>query len=171
MVILGMIYTPLAREIEKPFYRTKTFVASCRLAGVFLALVLVSYVLYPDWMWMYFISTSDFSFARQISLLGGVFWMLYLIPFLAGYFWGLAFRASNKTAWWAGILLNLALEGFLLFTFWDRYRAIGTREEFFRGTALFVTDFNLPAVLLNGGGILLVSLAAWQWWRLRRTKN
>jgi hypothetical protein len=74
-------------------------------------------------------------------------------------------------AWWAGMLLNLALEGFLLFTFWERYRAIGTREEFFRGGAAFVTDFNLPAVLLNGGGILLLIFGLWLWWRLRRTEN
>jgi hypothetical protein len=145
--------------------------ASCQLAGVFLALVLVSYVLYPDWMWMYFISTKDLSFARQISLLGGVFWILYVIPFLAGHFWGLAFHAKNKMAWWAGIILNLALEGLLIFTFWDRYRAVGTREEFLRGAAAFVTDFNLPSVLLNGGGVLLLSLGVWQWWQLRRARN
>jgi len=168
MVILGMLYTPLERELEKPFYRTKTFLAGCRLAGLFLALVLVSYVLYPDWMWMYFISTKDLSFDRQTSLLIGVFWMLYVIPFLAGYFWGLAFRAKNKMAWWAGILLNLALEGLLIFTFWARYRSIGTREEFFRGAALSVTDFHGFGVLLNGGGILLVILGIWQWVRLRR---
>jgi hypothetical protein len=171
MVILGMLYTRLEREPEKPFYRTKTFLASCRLAGVFLALVLVSYVLYPDWMWMYFFRTSDLSFSRQISLLGGVFWMLYAIPFLAGYFWGLAFHAKNKMAWWAGILVNLALEGLLLFTFWERYRAIGTHEEFFHGTAAFVTDFNFPAALLNGGGILLLIFGAWQWWRLHRAEK
>jgi hypothetical protein len=169
MVVLGMLYTPLERELEKPFYRTKTFLASCRLAGVFLALVMVSYVLYPDWMWMYFISTADLSFARQISLLGGVFWILYVIPFLAGYFGGLVFHAKNKMAWWAGILLNLNLEGLLLFTFWDRYGAIGTREEFFTGSALAVTDFHVPGVLLNGGGIPLVILGVRQWWRLRRT--
>jgi magnesium-transporting ATPase (P-type) len=169
MVILGMLYTLMEREPEKPFYRTKTFLASCQLAGVFLALVVVSYVLFPDWMWMYFIGTKDLSLARQVSLLGAVLWIIYIIPFLAGYFWGQAFRAKSKMAWWAGILVNLALEGLLIFTFWDRYRVIGTRDEFFHGTAVSIAEFQLPGVLLTSGGVLLVIFGIRQWWRLRRT--
>lgn len=170
MVILGMLYTRLEREPEKPFYRTKTFLASCQLAGVFLVLVLVSYAFYPDWMWMYFISTADLSFARQISLILGVFWTLYAIPFLAGYLWGMAFHAQNKLAWWAGILANLALEGFLLFTFWERYRFLGTRQAFFHGTAVSITAFQLPGVLLAGGFIVLLIFGIRQWWWLRRAQ-
>ncbi len=167
MVILGLLYTPLERESEKPFYRTKIFWASCRLAGLFVALVMASYVFYPDWMWMYFVSTEGLGFAQQMAIVAYVFLMLYSPPFLAGYFWGSTFRA-NKKAWWAGIILNLALEGLLIFALWDRYSAVGTREEFLRGATMSVSDFHLLGVLLNGGGILLVILAAWQWWRLRR---
>ncbi len=167
MVILGMLYTPLERELEKPFYRAKTFWASCWLAGLFVALVMSSYVLYPDWMWMYFVSTKALDPAQQIAIVVYVFLMLYVPPFLAGYFLGSIFRA-NKKAWWSGIILNLALEGLLIFALWDRYNAVGTREEFLQGATVSVSDFHLLGVLLNGGGILLVIFGVWQWWRLRR---
>lgn len=168
MVILGMLYTPLEREPEKPFYRAKTFLASCRLAGLFVALVMASYVLYPDWMWMYFVSTKALGLTLQIAIVSYIFLMLYVVPFIAGYFWGSTFR-TNKKAWWAGIILNLALEGLLIFALWDRYSAVGTREEFLQGVTVSVSDFHLLGVLLNGGGILLVIFGVWQWLRLRRT--
>ncbi|MGH7598877.1 MAG: hypothetical protein ACREOI_21185 [bacterium] len=166
MVILGMLYTPLEREPEKPFYRAKIFWASCRLAGLFVTLVMASYVLYPDWMWMYFVSTKTLGFALQTAIVAYVFLMLYVIPFIAGYFWGSTFHA-NKKVWWAGIILNLALEVLLIFALWDRYSAVGTREEFLRGATVSVSDFHLLGVLLNGGGILLAIFGVWQWWRLR----
>ncbi len=163
-----MLYTPLEREPEKPFYRVKTFWASCRLAGLFVALVMASYVLYPDWMWMYFVSTKALGLTQQIAIVSYVFLMLYVIPFVAGYFGGSTFRA-NKKVWRAGIILNLALEGMLIFALWNRYSAVGTREEFLQGsTMLSLSDFHLLGVLLNGGGIVLVILGVWQWRRLRR---
>jgi hypothetical protein len=167
MVILGMMYTRLERESEIPFYRAKTFWASCRLAGLFVALVMASYVFYPDWMWMYFVSTKTLGLAQQIAIVSYVFLMLYVIPFMAGYFWGSAFRA-NQRAWWAGIILNLALEGLLIFALWNRYSAVGTREEFLQGATASVSDFHLLGVFLNGGGIILVILGVWQWRRLRQ---
>ncbi|MCI0698604.1 hypothetical protein L0337_42215 [candidate division KSB1 bacterium] len=167
MVILGMLYTPLERELEKPFYRAKTFWSSCRLAGLFVALVMASYVLYPDWMWMYFVSTKMLGLALQTAIVAYVFLMLYVAPFIAGYFWGSTFR-TNMKAWWAGIILNLTLEGLLIFALWDRYSAVGTREEFLQGATASVSDFHLLGVLLNGGGILLVILGVWQWRRLRQ---
>lgn len=170
MVILGMLYTPLEREPEKPFYRTKTFWASCWLAGLFVALVMASYVLYPDWMWMYFVSTKMLGFALQTAVVAYVFLMLYVIPFIAGYFLGSAFRA-NKKVWWSGMIVNLALEGLLIFSLWDRYSAVGTREEFLQGATVSVSGFHLLGVLLNGGGILLVIFGAWQWRRLRSVKS
>jgi hypothetical protein len=157
----------LERELEKPFYRTKTFWAGCRLAGLFVALVMASYVFYPDWMWMYFVSTKALGFTLQTAIVAYVFLMLYAIPFIAGYFWGSTFRA-NKKAWLASIISNLALEGLLIFALWDRYSAVGTREEFLQGATVSVSDFHLLGVLLNGGGILLVIFGVWQWRRLRQ---
>ncbi len=171
MVILGMLYTPWEREPERPFYRAKTFWASCRLAGLFLVLVTASYVLYPDWMWMYFVSTKALGLAPQMVIVACVFLILYAFPFMAGYFWGFHFRTRNKIAWWAGIILNVALEGLLIFALRDRYSAIGTREEFLQGTTMSLTDFHWLSVVLNGGGILLVILGAWQWRQLRRAGN
>lgn len=166
MVVLGMLYTPLERELEKPFYRTKTFLAGCRLAGLFVALVMASYVLYPDWMWMYFVSTKALGLSQQIAIVGYVFLLLYVIPFVAGYFWGITFSSKNKFVWWAGIILNVVIEVLLIVILWDRYRAVGTREEFLQGTTLSLTDFHTLSLVLNGGGILLVILGVWQWWRL-----
>jgi hypothetical protein len=171
MVLFGMLYTPLEREPERPFYRAKTFRASCWLAAVFLALAVAGYVFYPDWMWMYFVSTKELHLALQIAVVGCLVLMLYLLPFVAGYFLGLTISMQNKLAWWAGIILNLIIEGLLLLALWDRYNAVGTIEDFLNGTTVPLTDFHLLSVLLNGGGILLVVLGVWQWRRLRQAGN
>jgi hypothetical protein len=171
MVLLGMLYTPLEREPEKRFYRTKTFQASCRLAGLFLVLVVVSYIFYPDWMWMYFVTAKELGILMQAAIVVYVLLALYLLPFVAGYFLGANFYSTNKIIWWASVFLNLAIEGLLIIALWNRYNSVGTLEEFLNGTTRSLTDFHLLSGLLNGGGILLVVLGIWQWRRLSASSN
>lgn len=168
MVLIGMLYTPLERQPEQPFYRTKTFWASARLAVLFLGLVVASYVFYPDWMWMYFFNTKNLGFGLQFITIGGTLLALYILPLIAGYFLGVTLRTKSASAWWAGIMLSLVIEGFLIFILWNRYSAVGTRGQFLTGNTAPLSDFHLLSAILNGGGLLLVMFGTWQWWRLRR---
>ena len=168
MVLIGMLYTPLERQPEQPFYRAKTFWASGRLASLFILLAMASYILYPDWMWMYFFSTNNLGFGLQLVMIGGILFVLYILPLIAGYFCGIILHAKSASAWWAVIMLSLVIEGFLIFTLWTRYSAVGTRGQFLTGNTVPLSDFHLLSAILNGGGIMLVMFAAYQWWRLRR---
>ncbi|MDZ7343914.1 MAG: hypothetical protein ONA90_05310 [candidate division KSB1 bacterium] len=171
MVVIGMLYAPLERQPEQPFYRAKTFWASCRLAGLFILLAMASYILYPDWMWMYFFSTNHLGVGLQLVLMGGILLVLYLLPLIAGYSCGMILRAKSASAWWAGIISSLVVEGFLIFILWNRYSVVGTRAQFLSGNTVRLSDFHLLSAILNGGGMLLVMFGAYQWWRLRRLRD
>lgn len=163
MVLIGMLYAPLARETAIPFFRTKAFFASVRLAAAFLAVVAVSYAVAPDWMWTYYVRPSEVTAA-------GLFYValvFYLLPYASGVFIGqLCMR--NRKRWIIGIITCLIVQAAMLGGWWQRYTHVGTAEEFFAGAAQPITSARPLNIILNVGTVVLIAFAYWQWRALQK---
>ena len=142
MALIGLVFGALARE-SRPAGRT--FYAGAIVAASFGGVALVSYVVAPDWMWMYFLDPDEVAWAVPFVLAG------YLFTFVLGFAAARGLRELPRAIWGlaagAGVLeiVSLALT-------WDRYRNVGTAAEWTSGDAapLFTSS--------PSGDVLVISL-------------
>lgn len=165
MVLIGMLYAPLARETAIPFYRTKAFFASVRLAAAFLAVVAVSYAVAPDWMWMYYVRPNEVTAAGLLY----VALVFYCLPYATGVFIGQhVCLHGQRRRWMIGVITCVIVQVALLVGWWQRYTRVGTAEEFFAGVAQPLVAAQPLNIILNVGTVVLAALAYWQWRALRK---
>ncbi len=128
-------------------------------------MVVASYAMAPDWMWMYYIDS------RQVSWLFLVYVLisLYGLPLIAGLFLGQELYARRKIYWLAAILACLLVEGLLLALLWDRYNFISDYLGFLQRKGQPLVGSTHPlALLLNMGGVILLVVAVYLWRRLKK---
>ena len=153
LVLLGIVFaivTPPQR-----WWQSRAFLAGMIVSGFFTASALLSYVVAPDWMWMYFIDPAE---AR---------WTLPLMPFaylgtyVLGFAAGISLKQFSPRVAWAGAVAALAFEVGVVALTWDRYRAVGSATQWSSGNAydLFATSPSGPVVTISvSGAAFLVSL-------------
>lgn len=130
-MFLGLVFGDGAPE--QHWWRSRAFYAGLMTTGVFTAAALLSYMVAPDWMWMYFADPEEMSGVVKVIPAA------YFFTFLLGFAAALGLRRSGRL--WQAAGLALAAEGAIVALTWDRYHRIGTKEEWEEGTAaeLFAT--------------------------------
>jgi hypothetical protein len=164
LIALGMSFGLFAPE--GTWHRSRAFLAGLASAAAFTLVAMLSFVVAPDWMFMYFIEPSDAS------------WIVPLIPVAYVFCYVLAFagavglRALSRAFVWAAVGWSLVMEIAIVGLTWDRYHLVGTAGEWVSGDAheLFSATPEGAArwISLMSPVFLIVLAAAFVWvWRDR----
>ena len=127
LAALGFVFSAFAPQ--ERWWRSRAFKAGLVAAAVFTTTALISYVIAPDWMWMYFLDPSDVSWT--VPFIAPAYLFVYASSFAAG----VALAQGSRSWTWAAAVASLMLEAAVVAVTWDRYREVGTRAEWLDGTA------------------------------------
>ncbi len=138
--------------------RTRAYFSGKIVVTLFVALVYYSYLLAPDWMWMYFVKASDVP--------SWVVWYVLILYFFAydvGFFLKGELGKIHKALPVVAIILSLVSAVLVTLPLGDRYMNVGTLEQFQAGQTTRLPQSpvgkvpgNLTAVLLPLGVGLLI---------------
>lgn len=152
LVFIGLLFGHLAPT--DTWWRSRAFLAGALCAAAFGAVALISYLLAPDWMWMYFLDPADATWAVPIVLIG------YLFVFALSFAAAQGLRALSRNAVVAGLALSVIGELAVLALTWDRYRLIGSEEQWRagRGHELISLSPTGPAAIIGLLGGIFIAL-------------
>lgn len=127
------------------------------VAVVFTMTAFVSYVVAPEWMWMYFLSPDSVAWTLPLIAVG------YLVTFGLGFAAAQGLRVLGR-GWVTGasaamVIAEVAVVGVT----WDRYRLVGSTDEWLAGSAhpLFGVPPTGPVRLISVlGPVFAVALIA-----------
>lgn len=137
-------------------------------SSLFNAAVLYAALKFPDWMWMYFLEDSRTGPVTLVYL----FLFLYYFPYVLGFYLGRIFILKGKLPWLCFVLFLLGWEGWLIGRLFDRYSVVGTREEFFNGTAVSLFSPQNPVGLaMNLAVCAMVIYYLLVWWTFRKKRR
>jgi hypothetical protein len=138
------------------WWRSRAFIAGVITAVVFTSTALISYLVAPDWMWMYYTDPDTVSWA--VPFIGIAYIVLFGFAFLSA----VGLNASGIRIAWKLAIVSLVFEvGVVAFT-WDRYHRVGTTVEWLRGHAaeLFSTSPEGPVKTIGVlGPIFAITMA------------
>lgn len=154
VILFGMLFSFFERaERYRNLFSSPYLWHGLFFMTIFNVAVLYGALFYPDWMWMYFLEKSPQSWSVLVYLL----LFFYYLPYLLGFFFGYELRNKSHFLWWCFVLGLLCAEGWLVVKLFDRYRMIGTREEFLNGTALpFLHPDNTMGLVVNLCAVVLI---------------
>lgn len=168
LTILGFAFGAFAPQ--QRWWRSRAFFAGSASAAVFTLVALVSYLVAPDWMWMYFLDPAGVSWAVPLILLA--YLGVYVIAFASA----VALSSVGRKLVWAGVAASLLVELALVAITWDRYHLIGTREQWLKDAAhelLTATPTGPARTISLLGPVFMAALAlsAVAVWRARRASQ
>ncbi len=156
VLLLGFLFAfALPTTSTAPIKYSRALKAGLITVTLFNLAVAISYLWFPDWMWMYHFAASQWSASLfYASLALGL--CAYYLFFAMGFFWGLQRRDSPR-AWRIGAGL-LLLSGLVIVPVFDQYFHVGTITDYAAGTAMplpqsplaLVYNITLPLMLLLG---------------------
>jgi hypothetical protein len=154
LALLGLAFGSFAPS--ERWWRSRAFVAGTASAIAFTATAMISYVLAPDWMWMYFLEREDASWAVPFIPVGFLF--VYVMSFAAA----TALKGLGRGVVWIAAGLAVAAEVIVLSLTWDRYHRVGTTAEWLRDSAheLFTTSPTGPVKTISVLGPVFVVVTA-----------
>ncbi len=97
--------------------------------GAFTAAALLSYMFAPDWMWMYLVDPQDVHAVVKLIPIA------YVATFVAAFAAAARLRRDARAPLLAAAGACIAVELGLVAATWDRYRKVGTRDQWQRGEA------------------------------------
>lgn len=159
LLLLGYLFAfALPLHATVPIIRSRALKAGLITVTIFNLAVALSYLRYPDWIWMYQFDTARWSHGLQTTaLVGGV--AAYYLLFVLGFFWGLRTRTRMRTHlhWLYGIGL-LCASGLIIWPVFDQYFHVGTFAEYAAGAAIplpqsplaLLYNLTLPLMVLTG---------------------
>ena len=159
LIFIGLLFGNLAPADN--WWRARAFAAGLGCACAFALVALVSYLLAPDWMWMYFLDAEDAGWAVPWVLIGYPF--VFVVSFAAA----VALRDLSRAAVVGAAVMAVVAELVLLGLTWARYRVVGTREEWVagRGHELISLAPTGPAATIGllGGIFIALAVGALYW--------
>lgn len=158
LLFLGFLFAlAIPLTSRRPLVRTRAYHAGLATLIVFCLAVTISFLWYPDWMWMYYATVSSAPFAaRGLHLLLGL--LAYFLLYCVGFLLGARAKVRGKCAIWTGLILFGAASVLIILPFFDRYYHVGTTAEFLAGTAVplpesplaLVYNITIPVVTIAG---------------------
>lgn len=127
LTFIGLLFGLFA-PAESP-WRSRAFKAGAVTAIVFSATAFVSYGVAPDWMWMYFLAPEEVAWSVPLLAVG------YLVTYLLGFAAAVGLKELGRSYVIAAAVTSLLGEIVMVALTWDRYRFVGTKQEWLAGTA------------------------------------
>lgn len=138
---------------------TRAYLSGKIVMTLFVAVVYYSYLLAPDWMWMYFVKATDVPFWVVVYVL-----ILYYFAYDVGFFLKCELGKIHKSfpilmmviaiAWAVGVTVALN----------DRYQMVGTIEQFYAGQGVPLAQSAVGRVPALFAGLLVpiaIGLLIW----------
>lgn len=152
LVFIGLFFGAFAGE-DQP-WRSRAFKAGCIAAVVFSAIAFISYVVAPDWMWMYFIDPDAVAWTLPLIALG------YLATFGLGFAAALGLKLLSLTYVVAAAFAAIVAEVVVVAMTWDRYRSVGTTQQWLSDEAasLLTLSPEGPVRVISAFGPIFVAV-------------
>ncbi len=157
MILFGALFAYFG-DLRKPsalFYNVY-FWHGLVFTTIFNVAVVYSALTYPDWMWMYFLESTDAQ--NSLSELLYLFLFLYYLQYVFGFMLGQELKKLSTMLWGIFVGLQILAEAWLIVHFFDRYRVIGTRDEFLAGSAVSLFGPDNPISLVMNGSVVVMIL-------------
>ena len=146
LILIGLAFSYGVRgEHSGSLVFSRAWISGKLIVTAFVGIVYYSYLLAPDWMWMYFVPAD--SLPAWMVFYGLI---LYYFAYASGFFVGREIAKLSKLLPIVYILLMLAAEGAIIYALRDRYLVVGSLAEFKAGTAVPLAESSvggLPSVL------------------------
>ncbi|MDQ3619937.1 MAG: hypothetical protein M3391_07390 [Actinomycetota bacterium] len=156
LALIGLAFGGFASR--DTWWRSRAFYAGFATAAVFTLVAMLSYLVAPDWMWMYFLDPDEVAWSLPLIPVG------YLFVYVVGFAAAIPLRAASRRMWWGSLAATLAMEVVVLGITWDRYHEIGTTREWLNDAAheLFTATPTGPArtIGLMSPVIIIVAVVA-----------
>jgi hypothetical protein len=150
LIFFGIVFAIFAPR--EGWWQSRAFLTGLIVAGLFTGSALVSYLVAPDWMWMYFIDPADARWTLPFMPFA------YLVTYVLGFAAGVSFKQVSSGLAWAGAVAALFFEAGVVALTWDRYRAVGSTVEWASGNAdnLFASPPAGPVLTISASGAVFV---------------
>ena len=126
-MFLGLMFGGMAPDADP--WISRAFRIGVGVALVFTGTAFASYFLAPDWMWMYFVESDRLVWTLPLMLAG------YLVTFGLGFAAAQGLRSLGRGYVLGASVAMLIAELSVIAITWDRYRLVGTTEEWIGGSA------------------------------------
>lgn len=135
------------------------------MTTIFNVAVVYAAIVFPDWMWMYFVDQGRNSFVEICFLL--IF--LYYLPFCLGFYLGLDLRRISGFFWFLMMVFCVVSEIWLIVHLFDRYSVVGTTEQYYQGTAVSLFNpHHALAPVMNASVALMVLHFIWVLYKFKQ---
>jgi hypothetical protein len=134
LMFIGILFGAFAPR--QRWWKSRAFLAGTATALAFTAVAFISYLVAPDWMWMYLFEPSEAAWSLPGIAIG------YLFTFALAFAGAVALAEIGRHAVVAAAVTALVGEIGIVAITWDRYHLVGTRNEWLSGSAseLFSTS-------------------------------
>ena len=165
LTFIGLLFGVFAPE-HSP-WSARAFKAGLVTSVAFTATAFVSYVVAPDWMWMYFLDPDAVAWSLPVIAIA------YPATFVLGFAAALGLRSVSRSLVFVAAAASLVAEAVILGLTWDRYRFVGSTKQWLTDQAvpLFGGSPEGPVRVITplGPVFAVVFVAALVWtWRSRR---
>lgn len=159
LLFLGHLFAfgiPLTSTV--PIGKSRALVAGLVTLTIFNAAVVISYLWFPDWMWMYTVQASAWGpLAHRITLV--LTMVAYYALFGIGFYWGVVNRARDPRKALRMLGMLLAFSVVVIIPVFKPYFHVGTWAQYYNHHAVPIPDstlapvynFAVPLMLIVGG--------------------
>lgn len=143
----------------KSLYQTRAFWSGLAIVFFFSSLAYYSYLLFPDWMFMYFVRAHEIPHGIVALIFLG-----YFLVYNFGFFLKFDLEKIGRRVPWVAGAIFLLLSGLIILPVRDRYLNVGTLEQYLTGQAIPLSDspvgklgMLMPVMAALGLGLFLWS--------------
>lgn len=165
MMLLAQLFTPFYKKESGSIWYDPFFYKGAFFAGLFLIAVGYAYVLYPDWMWMYFVPNVHHSVVELCA----IFIFLYVCPYVLGFYLGVESWKNSKPLWVLFFIFNVLSEAWLVSHLFDRYSVLGTTTDYLNHTGVSLFSNQPLSPVMNGSVGAMVFYYLWILWKARKS--